>query len=223
MTRPTHRVRSSLTIGIGLAVLALAAASCGDDEDSGGETTTTTVAPGGTGIVWPNVGDSVTYDDPIAAVTRFAIDFVGFTDPIVTNFRPGEPAMVEVRPTSDGPVTTVFLQQEQSSWVVSGAATGDIAPTAPAPRDVVASPLQLLGTSSAFEGAVGVRVRDRGAVDPLAESYVTGGSTEMGPFEGTVDFSPPTTADGSVMFYANSMEDGGGVWAATVVGVEFAP
>jgi len=111
-----------------------------------------------------------------------------------------------------------------TSWSVLGAATANIAPTEPAARAIVTSPLQLRGTSTAPEGAVGVTVRDRSSGPPLAESYVTGGANGApGPFEGTLDFNPPTTTDGSVTFVTESMEDGGGVWEATVVSVEFAP
>jgi len=107
------RVRNVMVVG--LAALALVAASCGDD-DSGDATstsevpvtnpTTTTIAPA-TGVVWPVEG-SVTYDDPVEAVTRFAVDFVGFADPVVGNFQAADgTGMVEVRPAPNGPVTTV--------------------------------------------------------------------------------------------------------------------
>jgi hypothetical protein len=129
-----------------------------------------------------------------------------------------------VQAAANGPVTTVLVRQlgDDGTWSVLGAATGQIVPTAPAPGTAITSPVQLAGTSTAFEGTVQVAVHPRAAGDPLGTGFVTGGSMgEMGPFDSTLEFAAPTTADGAVVFTTVSMEDGR-VWEAAVVPVSFA-
>jgi hypothetical protein len=49
-----------------------------------------------------------------------------------------------------------------------------------------------------------------------------GGSMgEMGPFDGSVTFAPPSAAYGALVFYTVSAENGH-VWEASVLRVEFA-
>ena len=43
---------------------------------------------------------------------------------------------------------------------------------------------------------------------------------EMGPFEGSLEFTAPATADGAIVYTALSMENGQ-VWQAAVVPVAF--
>ena len=72
------------------------------------------------------------------------------------------------------------------------------------------------------EGTVLVEVVARRSGEPLGSGFVTGGSMgEMGPFDGTVDFSAADTDDGAVVFLTRSEEDGS-VWDAAVVPVTFA-
>ena len=105
---------------------------------------------------------------------------------------------------------------------MTGSTTPEILPTSPAIGAEVAAPVQLEGTSTAFEGTVQVSVRDADA-QPLGAGFVTGGSMgEMAPFAETLTFEAPATSSGSIAFYTLSMEDGGGVLAATVVPVRFA-
>ena len=102
--------RRLLAMGVGCAVLALVVISCGDTDDEGRTATTdgtkpstTRTVPGGSGVVWPPADGSVTYDDPVAAATGFAIDFVGFVDPVVgeLRFAPNAQAgTVAVRPAT---------------------------------------------------------------------------------------------------------------------------
>jgi len=229
-----HRVIPFLLIAGVLAV-----ASCGDDGDDAPSddpttttsastttttTTTTTVAVAAGQVVWPPADGSITYDDPVAAATGFATELVGFTDPVVGDFQQGDnrSGEVAVRPMSNGPVTTVLVRQVGSddSWSVIGAATEQIRPTTPEPGATVSSPVQLGGTSTAFEGTVQVAVHGRQAGAPLGTGFVTGGSMgEFGPFEGTVEFVP-AGQDGSIVFSTLSMEDGR-VWEAAVVPVAF--
>ena len=230
-------------VALGLLASAVVLSGCGDDgDDAGGSTTadtsttssttttttTTTPVPADTNdVVWPPADGSISYDDPVQAATGFAVDLVGFTDPVVGEFRQGDnrSGEVEVRPTDDGPVTLVLVRQVGSddTWSVLGATTASIVPDTPAPGETVASPVRVAGTSTAFEGTVQVHVVARRAGDPLGAGFVTGGSMgEMGPFEGEVDFGAADTADGAVIWFTQSMEDGR-IWDAAVVPVTFAP
>ena len=199
-----------------LASLLTAAVSCGEQDSVLGPSQ---------GVVWPPADGSVTYTDPVEAATGFAIEFVGFSNPLVGEFQQGDARSGEVaiRPTATGPITTVLLRQidGEVSWSVLGAVTNGIVPTAPAAGSVVKSPVMLQGTSTASEGTVDVAVRSQAKAPPLATGFVTGGSMgQMGPFEGTLEFAKPATPEGAIVFSTSSMEDGR-VWEATVVPVRF--
>lgn len=199
-----------------LASLLTAVASCGEQDSDLGPSQ---------GVVWPPADGSVTYTDPVEAATGFAIEFVGFSNPLVGEFQAGDEdsGEVEIRPTATGPITTVLLRQLEGddSWSVLGAVTDAITPTAPAVGSVVQSPVTLQGTSTASEGTVDVAVRSQAKAPPLATGFVTGGSMgQMGPFEGTLEFAKPATPEGAIVFSTSSMEDGR-VWEATVVPVRF--
>ena len=229
--------RRVLQSALVLSLLALPVA-CGDDGDSADGTTTSTSstttaddgsssteAPSDQLVVWPPADGSVTYDDPVEAATGFAIELVGFTDPVVGEFRQGDnrSGEVEMRPRADGPVTTVMVRQlsGDDTWSVLAAATAAIVPTQPEAGATVTSPLELRGTSTGFEGTVQVSLLDGTDPEPLVEGFVTGGSMgEMGSFENSVEFSEPTSATGTVVMYSVSMEDGS-VWEATVLPVRF--
>lgn len=222
--------------------LVLLGAACGDDESAdtttsssttasttsttASTTTTTTVVVAPGSAVWPPADGSVTYSDPVQAATGFATELAGFTDPVVGEFQQGDnrSGEVEVRPRSDGPVTTVLVRQlgSEDSWSVIGAATDNIRPTLPAAGATVTSPAQLGGTSTAFEATVQVAVHARSAGEPLGRAFVMGGSMgDMGPFEGTIDFDAGGAVDGSILFFSESMEDGR-VWEVAAVPVAFA-
>jgi hypothetical protein len=235
--------RTTLVLCALVTTLSLLAA-CGDDSTDSGSgdttsttststttsssTTTTEPAPAdATPVVWPPADGSISYDDPVEAATGFAVDLVGFTDPVVGEFQQGDTRSgeVEVRPTATGPATVVLVRQvgDDDTWSVIGATTESIVPTTPAPGDVVRSPVQLGGTSTAFEGNVQVEVVGRRTGEPLGSGFVTGGSMgEMGPFAGEVAFSGADTDDGAVVFLTRSEEDGS-VWDAAVVPVTFSP
>ena len=124
--------RRILQSALVLLLVALPVACGGDDEADGSTTTapaasttttaaeddeadgpSTTAAPAEQMSVWPLADSSVTYDDPIDAATEFATELVGFTDPVVGEFQQGDSRSgeVEVRPSADGPVTTVMVRQ----------------------------------------------------------------------------------------------------------------
>jgi len=187
-----------------------------------------TVAPVDTSTaVFPyETGDvRVRYFDPVEAAQAFAVEFVGFTDPLVGEFMQGDARSgeVQVRPTADGPVTTVFIRQlgTDGSWWILGSATEHITADAPGPGDAITSPVTVSGSALAFEGTVLVEVREDGAREPLGRGYVTGGGDEMRPFSGQVSFSPASADYGAMVFLTQS-ERYGEIWEAAVYRVRFA-
>jgi hypothetical protein len=174
--------------------------------------------------VFPDASSTVRFPDPVQAARAFAVDFVGFTDPLVGEFMQGDARSgeVEVRPTADGPVTTVFLRQltPGQSWWVLGAATANISTDAPGPGDTITSPVTVSGSALAFEGTVNVEVRQDGTRQPLGTGVVTGGGDVLRPFSGQIEFSTPTAEYGAVVFLTHSEQDGR-VWEAGVIRVRF--
>lgn len=185
-----------------------------------------TVAPVDTSTaVFPYGTSDVRYFDPVEAAHAFAVEFVGFTDPLVGEFMQGDARSgeVQVRPTADGPVTTVFVRQlgTDGSWWILGSAAEHITADAPGPGDAITSPVTVSGSALAFEGTVLVEVREDGAREPLGRGYVTGGGDEMRPFSGHVSFSPASADYGAMVFLTQS-ERYGEIWEAAVYRVRFA-
>jgi hypothetical protein len=174
--------------------------------------------------VFPNAASGARFTDPVDAAHAFAVDFVGFTDPLVGEFMQGDARSgeIEVRPTADGPVTTVFVRQlgTDGSWWVLGSATANITTDVPGPGDAITSPVTVSGSALAFEGTVAVEVRQDGNREPLGAGFVTGGGDVPRPFSGQITFSPPTADHGALVFLTRSEEDGR-VWEASVIRVRF--
>ena len=188
---------------------------------------TTTPAPGpvdASTAVFPDAAADARFDDPVAAAQAFAVDFLGFTDPVVGEFLQGDSRSgeVELRPLADGPVTTVFVRQlgPDDTWWVLGAGTANITVDTPAAHATITAPVAVTGSALAFEGTVDVEVRQDGARQPLGTGFVTGGGDVMRPFTGQVDFSPPSATYGALVLASHSAIDGR-VWEATVVRVQF--
>lgn len=189
-------------------------------------TVTTAPAPVDTSTaVFPDGSSEVRYDDPVEAARAFAVDFVGFTDPVVGEFMQGDARSgeVEVRPMANGPATTAFVRQlgSDGTWWVLGSATANIVIDAPKAGGVIASPVAVSGSALAFEGTVDVEIRQDGARQPIGTDVVTGGGDIIRPFSGDIEFSIPTEPYGAVVFLTRSEQDGR-VWEAGVVRVSFA-
>lgn len=246
-----HRRSAALTV---LLVGALALAACGDGD--GGKhaatttkgtsttvaATTTTTAPATTTTaaertaeaVWPWATSSTRYSDPVEAARGFAVDLIGFTDPVMGEYRAGDAnsGEVDVRAKTVTTPSTVLVRRINGTWWVLGAITPDIQLTAPAAGTTVSSPLALAGTSTAFEATVDVRLVADGAAPAstpvdgphavLASGFVMGGSMgEMGPFSGSLTFtSPGAGASGTLVLLTLSAEDGR-VLVTTAVRVHF--
>ena len=184
----------------------------------------TTVTESTAEVVWPWVASTTRYSDPVAVARGFATDLVGFTDPVVGEFRQGDARSgeVDVRLKADRTPTTVLVRQINGSWWVLGSTTPEIQVSAPAAGATNSSPIAMAGTSTAFEATVNVHLVADGApgtpATPLASTFVMGGSMgDLLPFTGTLDFaSPGAGASGALVFLTFSPKDGRVVNAATL-------
>lgn len=207
------------------AATSLSTSSTSTTGSAAASTTTTATPIDASSAVWPWASSATRYSDPVAAARGFAVEYVGFTDPVLGEFMQGDSRSgeVEVRPVASGPVTTVFVRQlgADDSWWVLGAATANIEVDRPSALQVIASPVTLAGRADAFEGNVNVTLRVDGSDRPIVEHYVTGMMGELGPFNSDLAFPAQAAgARGAVVFRTLSAEDGS-VWEAGVVRVSF--
>jgi hypothetical protein len=222
---------------VAAGALSASAAACGGPTTSSLASTTTpavvttttsgTTAPPPAGsdtwtAVWPTAASTIRYATPQAVATGFAADYLHMGDALVGAFVSGDgrSGEVPVETGTTGPVTTVLVRRLGSggSWWVIGAVAASITVTGPAWGATITSPVTLEGNSVAFEGTVQAEVRadDNGA--PLGQGYLTGGSTAMAAFHGTIGFTRPTATYGAVVLYTTSAKDGS-VMEATVLRV----
>lgn len=223
--------RSPLTMVL-IVILVLAALGIGyvigtnnNDEDQGvssGSTSSTssslssssTSAPLNVDLssaVWPFVESTTRYTDPVDAARGFAMEFVGFVDPQIGEFREGDSRSgeVEIRTGISEPTIVIVRKLSDDTWWVQGSATANIVVESPATGALVTSPLALSGKARAFEGTVDVEVRQDGSKQALGKDFVTGsGGAQLGPFDGEIKFSNPTEQYGTLLFTTTSAEDG---------------
>jgi hypothetical protein len=171
--------------------------------------------------VFPDPTGSQRFDDPVAAATAFARDFVGFSDPVVGEFAAGDnrSGEVEVRGFAAGAPTTVLVRQlGDDTWFVIGATTDAIQLEEPAPGATITSPQPLTGRAYAFEGTVVVRLYVDGTQEPIAETFVTGrGDGVLGDFAGELEFTDTSGAThGVLVLTSDSAEDGPPIEATVI-------
>ena len=221
----------------GVVALVLAAAAltgCG----SGAKSTPSTPGPSSSSTsaaapstvqpptaVWPFAAGSTRYSDPVKAVRGFATTFLGFVDPVVGRFRPGDvrSGEVVVKPTSSGPETTVTVRKlgRDDSWWVLAASAPSLQLRSPPALASINSPVTLAGESTAFEGTVRVEIRQDRTLAPVATDFVTGGANgRMGPFSKAISFPTPAASGGSIVLKTFGTENNV-LWEATVVRVQF--
>ena len=205
-----------LLIPVALGMLLVSAAACGNNTSPSSTpttaaTSTTSPEPASWTAVWPTTMSHIRYGLPEAAALGFATSYLHILNPVIGQFQQGDARSgeVPVRPSTTGPVTTVLVRQlgSDNSWWVLGAGTAAINLTAPTWNASITSPVALKGTSMAFEGTVQTQVRDDNNA-ALGKGYVTGGSTSMGPFNGSLAFAKATTKYGAVVLYTTSAENG---------------
>lgn len=173
--------------------------------------------------VFPTLASTNRYADPVEVAQAFATEYLGFTTPVVSEFRAGDSRSGEVgiRPIDTGPESTVFVRQlEDDTWWVLGSATENIVLDAPEAGDTVTSPITLQGSALAFEGNVEVELRADDVTEPIATTFVTGGGDVARPFEGSLEFEAPAADYGAIVLVTHSAEDGS-VWQAGVVRVQY--
>lgn len=176
----------------------------------------TTVAPAPDAVrtaIWPWFETDVRYTDPVEAAVGFATDYLGYVNPIASEFMAGDSRSgeVEIRSFDTGPATVVFVRQltDDDSWWVLGAASENITIDEPEALAEVASPLTVSGTALAFEGTVDVQLRADGGGEPIFEGFVTGsGGPEPGPYTDTFEFTSPGETGGALVMLSLSAEDG---------------
>jgi Immunoglobulin-like domain of bacterial spore germination len=215
-----------------LGALSVGMVACSNNASNPSATSTTVSATTSTTspesstwtAVWPTAASSVRYRTPEAAAKGFATDYLHMVDPVISQFQQGDARSgeVPVQSSTTGPVTTVLVRElgSDNSWWVLGAGTAAIALTEPVWNASITSPVTLKGTAMAFEGTVQTQVREDDKAKPLGQGYVTGGSTAMGPFSGSLAFTKATTKYGAVVLYTTSAENGA-VMEASVIRVQF--
>ena len=177
--------------------------------------------------VWPWADSTVRYTDPVEAARGFAVDFIGFTDPIIGEFLQGDSRSgeVEVKSIETFTPTTVFVRQlgSDGTWWVLGSATANVEVSQPTAGQAIASPLTVSGRSSAWEGTVNVEIRADGTDEPIFTGFVTGGGAidGLGPFEEVFDWPNPGAGSGAIVFQTTSSDDGR-IFEAGVIRVSFA-
>lgn len=83
--------------------------------------------------MWPLADTSTRFDDPVAVATSFAVDYLGFTDPVIGEFRAGDGRSGEVwvQAVDVGPPTRVLVRQltDDDTWWVVGFSRAGVPPT----------------------------------------------------------------------------------------------
>jgi hypothetical protein len=176
----------------------------------------TTVAPVPDEVrtaIWPWFETDLRYADPVEAAVGFATDYLGFVDPLASEFMAGDSRSgeVEIRSVDTGPATVVFVRQltDDDSWWILGAASENITIDEPEALAELTSPLTVSGTAMAFEGTVDVQLRADGNGEPIFEGFVTGsGGPEPGPYSETFEFTSPGETGGALVMLSLSSQDG---------------
>lgn len=182
------------------------------------DATTTTEAPFASevdpyGVAYPAPGTSQRFDSPESAAAGYARDVLGFTELVVGEFRQGDSRSGEVliSDREGGPETIVIVRlMEDDTWFVLASQTEDIVVDGPSAGDDVASPFETTGEALAFEGTVDVVVRTQDDPQLIGEGFVTGsGTPPAAPFEGSIEFDPPSADTPGIVIYRElSAEDG---------------
>jgi hypothetical protein len=212
----------------------------GTDEATAGSTTTavpttssSTVAPTTTVpaadldlAMFPDRLGARSFTEPREVAKAFAVEVLGFSDPIVGPFNAGDARSGEVaiRVSESGPPTIVLLRQlSDQHWYAIGSSAEPIVLTTPTAGSVLTAPQPLLGQAYAFEGTVNVALYVDGNDDPIAETVVTGrGDGVLGDFSGEIDFPPPAGASrGRLVLRSLGGEDGDATLAATAIRIRF--
>lgn len=177
--------------------------------------------PGRETAVWPRLASPVRYRDPVSAARAFAVELVGFHDPVTGPFRPGVDGAgaIDVQPTPDGPTTTVLLRRlDDDNWWVLGAATQDILLDRPRAGSTLGVEATLAGGAWALGGSLAARILDDSAGDALASGTIDVDPGGFHPFSQRFPLRGPQT-DHGVVLVTTTDPHSGQIRSATVVRV----
>lgn len=178
-------------------------------------------------VAYPSPLTSQRFQAPESAAQSYATEVLGFTELVTGEFRAGDDRSGEV-PITDregGPETVVLVRQmEDDTWFVLASVTENITVDTPTAGDEISSPFETTGSALAFEGTVDVLVRAQDDPAVLGEGFVTGsGTPPPGPFEGSIEFSPPTEETAGIVVYRELSAEDGHVRMATSFPVRLQP
>lgn len=196
----------SRVLAVAACVLALAAQGCGGDDDAA-DTTPPASAPADEDALWPP--PDRTTEDPQRVARSFVRDYIGVTEPAMSEFVDNGAGTGEIevhRRGEDGRelaavVSTLSLRQrEAGGWAVTSAYSPEVELTEPRPLGEIASPVRVAGRGRGFEGNVVLEVREQYAVDPLAQTPVTAGAFEkLEPFSARLAFDTSRAIIGAIV------------------------
>jgi hypothetical protein len=171
--------------------------------------------------------------DARAAAVTFLRE-LGMRDPVAATYRKTGAATAEVglhpragegdRPF-DRVTTLVRLHRYTYGWAPTGAsAVNTIEVDQPLPYSRIESPVTVSGVSVAYEGTVHVTVlEDRQGPDRvLGKGFVTGGGTELAPFQGSIPFRDQTVGvDAGWVVFSGDTGTSDGIVSATAIRIRF--
>jgi hypothetical protein len=194
--------------------------------------TTVTPAPAPSALdqaLWPNP-DVQRFTDPSEAALSFVEDYVGIADPPLSEFHADGPSdgtidvfgRGESGQTLERVVSTIVLRRlDGEHWFVTAAVSQDVTIDSPRPDGTLSSPVTVTGRGRGYEGTVVVVVRERFALDTLAERPTIAGCCDtLEPYSADLSFEPRTTSAGVIL----ASTDAGGepsISSFAAVGVRF--
>jgi Immunoglobulin-like domain of bacterial spore germination len=162
--------------------------------------------------VFPSGAGADRFYDPVAAARAFAVDFVGFEDPVLGPYQAGDTRSgeVAVQDSGTGPTTTIFVRTlgSDGSWWVLGAAAETIDVTSPETGEDIGNPVTVTGNALTWEGVVVGEIRQDGTREPLGTGTFMGGGDIMRPFAGSISYRAPTQPHGALVMVSHSGENG---------------
>lgn len=162
---------------------------------------------------WPADRGGRDFSDPVDTAEGFLVDFLDAGSLQLGPFMAGDARSGEIEATEPvtGMVTTVLLRQVGSSdaWTVIGATSTRLEIHSPEAGATVASPVEVRGAVSAFEGNVVVQLRDSSGAMFGQDFGIGGSGPELGPFVVDVEVEPGApTGPASVVAMTYSARDG---------------
>jgi len=184
--------------------------------------TGSTLVPSASPFVWPSPCDS-RFDDPVAAAGSFATEFVGFVEPVLSQFRStGEhQGEVEIRPVDGGPATTATVWESGTGgWCVVGASAASLEVSVPQSGSA-GSPTRVSARTT-LTVPIRAEIRADGADEPIGRGVLNrydkadGSAVVWGELQRTGS----SALGGAIVLTAPAPDGSTKVWVATVIRVE---